>query len=615
MKVFYPIGLFSLPLFKAMDYFKPATSVALAILLLVIIPAALANVVELNINYAALYINNTVELVQIPPNSTTILPIACTGYANVTLVIDPRSPYALSGVYVVYYNGSLKPITGLNTPRYASTIVNCRSTYGLLVSSSTYPQTPPFIPIYFIPSISGNFSGSGNLTITLPDQANLLYMVVYIASIGGSVSPMSGFTFLANVSQRTLETPIAPMRIVKYTYLVYGPSAVFKVVNSTVYYSVVAFYKAYYQEGGFWSGYAIVLNNSYYTVRLMGSYRRVNITAPVFSIGQMVIYMNGSAYWSISKQLIGLNPPCINIVGASPESMVGVPSTLAFSIGNLKYLVNIYGLPINLTIQIPGVVEVSNVTIRTLDGYTLNGTIYLMSNGSLIALKPGLCIPQGIYSGLLETPYGGFKVNVSASGSIEVTAPIYHVVRLAALINTTAQCPINSIYVNATISNVGFSGRIINITLLNVKYLSVLMVNALVNGTPVGLGYVTVTGPYIKASIVPRVVKVSLGLFNLISHHGVELNIGNLTYVINRSSYICVPQGASTAIIRTPIGNYVTPIVGDEINVAPPIYIIYMYLNTYKLPIAALLLLAALIYVTYRALKGKGGDVEVVMGG
>lgn len=125
----------------------------------------LAAVPNYIVNYGLIYINGSSIPVMLPINGSSIIPLNCNGLVNLTLVIDPRSQLGLASASLVLSNGSITPVTGLNTPKYMSTWVNCRSTYGVIVFVSSYMKIPPVLYLYNGPVITGSYSGSGVLTI------------------------------------------------------------------------------------------------------------------------------------------------------------------------------------------------------------------------------------------------------------------------------------------------------------------------------------------------------------------------------------------------------------------------------------------------------------------
>lgn len=573
------------------------------------------------VNYGLLYIDNEPIQISLPINGTVTVPLRCTGSANITLMVDPRSPLGISSIYVIYSNGSIYPVLGLNTPKLVMFNVSCGQVFGLLVSVARYMAIPPVIYVYESQAMTGSFTGSGSLIInnTLPMGIMPLYSLITILAIGGTVSPESPFTFIVN--ETVLDVPMGNVvvRVQKYVYVSYIRNPMFKVSNSTVYYSVKTIYMI--QPGPFpWTGYAFVSNDTdYYTVRIMGSYRQVTGQQyPIFIPGQRLVEINGSVSWSTTYATIKLSPWCTNYMLAGQiingGFLTAVPSNNTVYLGNIPIAnLAILGLAGDETqVQVQDIVLGSSIRVSTIDGYPVNATILLMGNGGYFMVRNNTCIMPGNYTVVVVSSLGTFRLGAAINSTqVTITLPIFHEVNVNVAINTSgARC--GNLVVTDNYS--GIMAPVVNgtaaLNLTNIKYGSWVMVNAMLNGTVVGSSVSQVTSRLLTIQVKVNTINVKVtGIMG-----GVEARVsaGGLVYVVRGSSTICVPPGLKYIVAYTPLGPYTAPIVNGAVDIKVPL-INMKYAQFFAVALMAILAIATL--VKYLGGSHGGGDIEVIVGG
>ncbi|ABW01158.1 hypothetical protein Cmaq_0310 [Caldivirga maquilingensis IC-167] len=584
----------------------------------------LAAVPNYIVNYGLIYINGSSIPVMLPINGSSIIPLNCNGLVNLTLVIDPRSQLGLASASLVLSNGSITPVTGLNTPKYMSTWVNCRSTYGVIVFVSSYMKIPPVLYLYNGPVITGSYSGSGVLTINNTVSLGLtpLYTIIGLVVIGGSVKPASPFTFLVNKSTYTINTNGIPIVMNKYVYISYTLNPTFRVNNATVYYSVNTTYSIPATSSIPWSGLALLSNDTaYYTVSLTGSLMRLNATIPIFIPGQELVKLSGSVNWIESTASVSLNPWCSNLLIPTQVSggnvIVTVPSNETLYVGN-EPVVNliVLGLANNkATVTLNNIITGSSISVETLDGYPLNATILLLGHGAYSVLRNNTCLVPGLYSMVIMSDSGYYRlvVNINQSSTI-VKVPLFHVVNLSTtLTQLPPSCSNVMLTMNSSAHLISSNDNVFKFTLSNVKYGSSILINAVINGSIVGSSMIKVNSSEINVSIPVRVINVKVtGLLG--SPISAVVDAGGLSFNINGSATICVPIGVNYVTVHAAIGSYTVPIVGNSASVNVLYYINWSYLAAILLIIVIIIIAALLAKLVSGGKNNDNGDFVITVG-
>ena len=597
--------------------------IAFLVVFMVMIPV-LAAAPNYIVNYGLIYINGSSTPVILPINGSSIIPLNCNGLVNLTLVIDPRSQLGLASVSLVLSNGSITPVVGLSTPKYMSTWINCRSVYGLIVVVSNYIKIPPVLYLYKGPVITGSYSGSGVLTINNTVSLGLtpLYTIIGLVVIGGSVKPASLFTFLVNKSTYVVNTNGIPIVMNKYVYVSYTFNPAFRVSNATVYYSVNTTYSIPATSSIPWSGLALLSNDTtYYTVKVAGSFTRLNAALPIFIPGQELVRLSGSVNWIESMASVSLNPWCSNLLIPTQASRGNVIVTVPFNetlyIGNepVANLI-ILGLADNkATVNLNNIITGNSINVETLDGYPLNATILLLGHGTYSVLRNNTCLVPGLYSMVIISNSGYYRLMVTINqSSTVVKIPLFHAVNLsAALTQLPPSCGHVMLTMNSSAFLINSRNNVFKVTLSNVKYGSRILINAVINGSVVGSSVIKVNSSEINASIPVRVINVKVtGLLG--SPVSAVVDAGGLSFNINGSATICVPIGVNYVTVHAAVGSYTIPIVGNSASVNILYYINWSYLAAILLIIVIIIIAALLVKLVGGERGSDSGDFIVTVG-
>ncbi|MFP3302913.1 MAG: hypothetical protein RXO25_03660 [Caldivirga sp.] len=577
------------------------------------------------VNYGLLYINGSSTLISLPVNGSLIIPLRCMGnVANVTLVVDPRSQMGVSSALLILNNGSVRQVTGLNSPKLINTWVNCRDTYGLVVNVANYMKIPPVLYLYNGPPLTGSFSGSGLLVInnTSPPGLTTLYSIIELMVISGSVNPSSPFTFLVNSSKYVMDVNGVSVVINRYIYVSYTAPITFKVTNATVYYSVNVTYSIPI-TGMSWNGLALLSNDTlYYVVHLQGSMSRLGNAMPVFIPGEVLVRVSGLVNWAESQVSLKVNPWCSNYL--TPAQVVNgsivaqVPSNVTLYIGD-EPVANLVILGLasgGASISLNNVIMGSSLRVTTLDNYPINATVLLIGHGIYTLLRNNTCLTPGIYSIIVMSNVGYYRLTAVVNQSLTtITIPVFHVVNLnVTLTQLPPACSGVSLLLNSSTISINRYGDVFNVTLGDVKYGSRIMANAVVNGSVVGSMIIRVNSSTLNVAIPIRAVSVKVtGLLN--SPINAIVNIGGLRFHVNGSALVCAPVDANYATLYTLVGSFTAPIVNNSISVSVPYYINLNYLIAILL-VVTVLSLAVLIarFIGKGRDGGGGGDVVIVVG-
>ncbi len=565
------------------------------------LPIALASTVQLN--YIYVQQGNYSYQYQLMGDSVLIPQKCSSGFTDWLIYPDPRSQIGISNIQVIYSNGTAAPYIGFYSPKYASLTTPCGSVYGLYVTLGQYPPPSPYG--YLEPGVNYTVKlapGGNNITIPIPPGFSFLYALIKVVFIGpGSVVIKSPFVHPINAVKNYTEVGGFQLPVTQETIITFTPQALIYLNASGLAYASIT--PTYYTTV-FNTGTAYLIGQPFYDVE----YRGVSIASPTQLFPSQSLVRNASIS-SITTEpaSISITPACSNLIVSGGQYSGGklrvkVPSNVTLFLNGAPFMnLSIGSIPTGSASLGLNVLS-SGISIVSLDGKLLNGTVVLSNGRSTIRPGPGVCVPPGTYSAIVVAGNYSFQlghVNVTLLDPY-ITIPLFYKTSMTIKTNATT-CPGSPyLLVNGERKQYGSP-----VSLSYVRNSSSVSLELVLDGVVLSQRDVVINGTNesIYMPVNSMKVRVTDILGFPISNYVVMIG-NNLTYFDART--ICIPYSASFVVVQVNGQDYV-------VKMAPIVHVTVLWPLTFKsIMVISSLIIIMLIAAVVAIAKKHSNEVVTV---